>query len=252
MFDTHCHFDFEVFDEDRDQVWERCRQAGLTRLMIPGITPEQWPRAQALVARYPGLCFSAGLHPWWLDSRAGQGWEASLAQALEHPGCVAVGECGLDKLIETPVSEQEAVLERQLAVAQQMRLPVILHCVRTHNELIRLLKRYPLERGGIIHAFSASPEIARTYWDMGFYLGVGGTVTYERAHKTRQALASMPLEALLLETDAPDMPLCARQGERNSPEYLPEVARVLADLRSEPVDRVIRQTTQNALRVFGL
>lgn len=252
LFDSHCHFDFEAFEPDRSAIWERCRELGLTRLMIPGTSATQWARARNVCAEFPGLYFSAGLHPWWLQERAESDWESQLAEALEQDRCLALGECGLDKMIEIPMAEQEALLERQLALAGDLNRPVILHCVRAHNELIRLLKRHALPRGGVVHAFTGSPDIARTYWGMGFYLGIGGSITYARARKTREAAQRLPLEALVLETDAPDMPLSGRQGARNSPEYLPEVAGTLARLRGESLDVVAAQTTLNAQRLFGL
>jgi len=251
-FDSHCHFDFEAFDPDRSAIWERCRQPGLTRLMIPGTSEKQWARAAEVSAEFPGLYFSAGLHPWWLQERPDTDWEALLAETVEQDRCLAVGECGLDKLIETPMAEQEALLERQLALAKDLKRPVILHCVRAHNELIRLLKRHSLPKGGVVHAFTGSPEIAETYWGMGFYLGIGGSITYERARTTREAVQRLPLEALVLETDAPDMPLSGRQGARNSPEYLPEVADTLARLREEKLEVVAAQTNLNAQRLFRL
>lgn len=251
LIDSHCHLDFAVFDRDRETLWSRCRAAGLERLVIPGTDPEQWSRARRLCEAQPDWAFAAGLHPWWLD-RAGGQWPASCERFLAHPSCVAVGECGLDGLIERPIEQQRSLLEVHLALAQAHDKPVILHCVKAHNELIRTLKRHRLPRGGVVHAFSGSEELARTYWQMGFYLGVGGVITYSRARKTRAAVAALPLEALLLETDAPDMPLSGRQGQRNSPEYLPQVADVLAQLRDAPRERIAEQTTANARALFGL
>ncbi len=251
LIDSHCHLDFEAFDRDRDQVWSRCRTQAVRQLIIPGTDPDQWARAQSLCEAQPDWYFAAGIHPWWLD-RAGDNWKTLCQRTLAHPRCVAVGESGLDKLIETPVSQQETLLAAHLELARTCDKPVILHCVKAHNELIRHLKRYRLPRGGVIHAFSGSADIAQTYWQMGFRLGIGGVITYERARKTREAVTRVPLDALLLETDAPDMPLSGRQGERNSPEYLPVIAQRLAELRGCPVERVVRQTTDNTRRLFNL
>ncbi|WP_036186445.1 TatD family hydrolase [Marinimicrobium agarilyticum] len=251
LIDSHCHFDFEAFDEDREDIWSRCRSAGVRQLLIPGTEPEQWARAQGLCEAMPDWYFAAGIHPWWQYKVRGKEWLDACRRALSHSHCLAVGECGLDKFIDTPMAEQEALLEQHLQLAYEQRLPIVLHCVKAHNELIRWLKRYPLERGGVIHAFSGSVDIAETYWQMGFRLGVGGTITYERAKKTREAVSRIPAEALLLETDAPDMPLCGRQGERNSPEYLPDVARGLAELRGVTIEEIAAITTANAQLLFG-
>lgn len=251
LIDSHCHLDFDAFQHDRSPVWSRCLERGLTHLLIPGTDPEQWLRAAALCEQNDGWVFAAGVHPWW-QSQQDDKWLAACRHMLQHPLCVAVGECGLDKRIDTPMDQQLAWLDTHLALAQEARKPVILHCVKAHNELIRCLKRYRLPEGGVVHAFSGSADQARTYWQMGLRLGVGGVITYERARKTRDAVAVVPVEALLLETDAPDMPLAGRQGERNSPEYLPEIAVTLAQLRGAPVEDIARQTSDNARALFRL
>jgi TatD DNase family protein len=256
FFDSHCHFDFEAFYTDRAEVWQRCRQLGMTHLVVPGVAPDQWPQAAALSRDYAGIYHAAGLHPWWvrsvLDQQALEAIRDPLLQALQQPGCVAVGECGLDSLIDTPLELQEQVLALHLEVAKAVSLPVIIHDVRAHNPLLRLLKAHPLEKGGVIHAFTGSLEMAKEYWSLGFYLGVGGSITYERAHKTREALRRMPLEALVLETDAPDMPLCGHQGERNTPERIPAIAEALAELHKQPVEVIAEQTSANSRRLFNL
>ncbi|WP_347330396.1 TatD family hydrolase [Marinimicrobium locisalis] len=252
LIDSHCHFDFEAFDEDRSDIWSRCRSLGIRQLLIPGTEPRQWERARALCETTAGWYFAAGVHPWWQHKVREDEWLDPCRRALATSRCVAVGECGLDKFTDTPMAEQEKLLEQHLQLASERRLPIVLHCVKAHNELIRWLKRYPLERGGVIHAFSGSADIAETYSQMGFRLGIGGTITYERAKKTREAVSRVRLEALLLETDAPDMPLCGRQGERNSPEYLPEVARVLAELRGLSLAELAAATGENTRLLFGL
>mgnify|MGYP001167324381 FL=1 len=252
LIDSHCHLDFEAFDRDREALWSRCRSGGVHQLIIPGTDPEQWGRARALCdAPHSDWYFAAGMHPWWQD-RAVQGWEAVCRDFLAHPRCVAVGECGLDKHIDTPMDEQEFLLDIHLELARSCDKPLILHCVKAHNELIRRPRRHRYPGGGVVHAFSGSAEMAQTYWQMGFRLGVGGVITYERARKTRDAVSRVPLEALLLETDAPDMPVSGRQGERNSPEFLPLIAQALAGLRGCSEEQVARQTTDNTRQLFGI
>lgn len=276
FFDSHCHFDFAEFNADRATLWQTCRALGITRLLMPGVTPDQWQIAAQLCARYEGLCYAVGLHPHWIEQQ--QWLQKNTAGLLDEPTreksiallcdaitqsrdddqyhgenktyCVAVGECGLDKLIGTPMDLQKQLLAIHLSVANQFHLPLTLHCVRAHNELIALLKKNKPEVGGVIHGFSGSYEVACEYVALGFYLGVGGTITYERAQKTRAAVAKIPLENLVLETDAPDMPLQGKQGQRNSPEYIPLVAQVLADLRSTSIDEIAAVTSSNALRLF--
>lgn len=261
LFDSHCHFDFDCFEAERAALWQACQAAGVIQLLIPGVSPELWQRQQQLLEQFDGLYAAAGLHPWWIKSwldtlpdrkLSQQVLIQSLLPHLQHPRCVAVGECGLDAVIELPLEDQQPLFEAQLQCACEQKRPVIVHVRRAHNQTLQLLKRYRPARGGVIHGFSGSPELAQQYWRLGFYLGVGGTITYERASKTRAAVKAMPLEALLLETDAPDMPLSGRQGAANSPIYLPQVATCLAGLRDTPLEQIIAQTTANTRLLFQL
>lgn len=260
LFDTHCHFDF--LEPPLPQLWQRCREAGLTGLLVPGVSPAQWPDVIAVVQQ-PGLHAALGLHPCYLQQHDTPASVDDLVQKLSaaldelrerHPSVslVAIGECGLDGMIDAPMPLQIAFFESQLELARQRDLPVVVHARRCHNEMLRCLKRLTVKRGGIIHAFSGSVEIAREYVQLGYLLGVGGTITYARANKTRNAIARLPLSALVLETDAPDMPVAGRQGEPNSPLYLAEIAQVLAQLQGASVQQVAQQTTLNARMLFGL
>lgn len=276
FFDSHCHFDFIEFNADRAALWQACKAQGVTRLLMPGVTPAQWQRAAQLCADYEGLSYAAGIHPHWieqqpwfqqeshspqhqeqlLDSATRDTIAALIHQEIQHPvdgtatSCVAVGECGLDKMIATSLAVQQQLVEIHIDVANQVQKPLIIHCVRAHNEMIALLKKHKASCGGVIHGFSGSYEIAQEYVGLGFYLGVGGTITYERAQKTRAALAKIPLEYLVLETDAPDMPLQGKQGQRNSPEYIPQVAQVLAELRGVDIAEIAASTWKNTLALF--
>ena len=262
LIDSHCHFDFDAFAADREAVWARCQQQGMAAMVIPGVSIPQWRQLFALVHSQPGWYGAVGVHPWWVKALAiapedvGRAVAERIAHERQRHGsahrCVAVGECGLDTAIDTPMDEQLPVFEAQLQAAQDLALPVIVHCVRAHAEVLRALKNCGPNKGGVIHAFSGSREIAEEYIKLGFYLGVGGTVTYSRAAKTRRTLAEVPLEHLLLESDAPDMPLAGRQGERNSPEYLPAIAETLAELRGTSVEAVIAATEKNAQALFGI
>lgn len=252
MFDSHCHFDFEAFDQDRKEVWQKCQQLGIRHLLIPGFCPEQWPKAKELCESNQDLVFAVGIHPYQAQLGA-EMTETRFNQLLEpfltSAHCVGIGECGLDKRIEVPIEEQTTVLNWHLRTAQKRDLPLTIHCVHADNEMIRALKQVNGSRG-VIHAFSGSYEVGMQYIDMGFYLGIGGTITYARAQKTRNAVARLPLERLVLETDAPDMPLCGNQGERNSPEYLPEIAKTLAELQQTSVENVMRITVENTDHLF--
>ncbi len=256
LIDTHCHFDFEAFDKDRAALWQCCQDAGLGHLIMPGVCPQQWPSLKVLCKAYKGLHHALGIHPWWLatvlesglDEPLGLCREQILASAAEQ-SFVAVGECGLDTKIATPLSVQIKVLQWHCELACELELPLILHCVKAHNPMLQCLNAFPSLQG-VLHGFSGSYELAQSYWQRGFLLGIGGTITYPRAAKTRETARKMPIESLILETDAPDMPLQGRQGEANSPVYLPELAKALAVLRDENYQALVRQTTANAKHLF--
>lgn len=270
--DSHCHFDFPVFAADRAAVWAHCQRLGVNHLIIPGVSPEQWQTAAQLCQQYPGFYYAAGIHPHWIEQ---QHWcatnsvglldEITQQQIKQLLGdeftrrqrgagerCIAVGECGLDKLIQVPLALQQQLLGLHIELANQFHKPLIIHSVKTHNEILTCFKQQPPRYGGVIHAFSGSLEMAQQFIAHGFLLGVGGTITYERAQKTRATFSKIPLQYLLLETDAPDMPVCGKQGERNSPEYLPVIAQTLAQLQGVSVEQVAEVTTRNAHRLFGL
>nr|WP_255774529.1 TatD family hydrolase [Microbulbifer zhoushanensis] len=262
MIDSHCHFDFDDFALDRSEVWQRCCQLGLKGMVIPGVSIAQWRTLFELLQRRPEWHGAVGVHPWWVKELAtdhpgpGEELQEWLLGQLLHWGrnsrCVAIGECGLDRAIDTPLALQRDIFRVHLRAACELQLPLIIHVHRYHADVLALLKEYRPLRGGVIHAFSGSEEIAREYWKLGFYLGIGGTITYPRAAKTRRAVAAVPLEALLLESDAPDMPLSGRQGQRNSPEFLPDIAAELASLRAVPVEEVAVQALRNTRQLFSL
>ncbi|WKD51020.1 TatD family hydrolase [Microbulbifer spongiae] len=260
LIDSHCHFDFDAFAPDRSRVWQRCLAAGVSRMIIPGVCEAQWQPLADLVKGQPGWYAAAGIHPWWVGriedlTVSAEGLDQlghALTSHVREYACVAVGECGLDTAIDTPLAQQEAVFRLQIEVACALQLPLVLHVHRTHNAVLRLLKHYRPPRGGVVHAFSGSEQMAGDYWQLGFYLGVGGTVTYPRAAKTRRTFSRVPLQSLLLESDAPDMPLSGRQGRRNSPEHLPLIAAELAELRGVSTDEIANTTRHNTEMLFSL
>lgn len=251
MIDTHCHIDVSAFDKDRQQVLERCHEAGITRLMIPGIMASTWPSLKDICNQYSGLFPAYGLHPVYLESHSRDDIK-TLDQWLQAEKPVAVGEIGLDYYMENlDRDRQQDLFDAQLALAQTYSLPVILHVRKSHHVVLSTLKRYPV-KGGICHAFNGSLEQAHQYLDMGFKLGFGGMLTFERSHKLHRLAKQLPLDAIVLETDAPDMTVASHHGERNSPEYLPEALDALAILRNEDREHVAQQTTLNAESVFQL
>ena len=251
LVDTHCHIDVEAFDTDREHVLKRCREQGVSRLVVPAIDIVRWDGLLDLCHREKGLYPALGLHPVYLDSHM----EAHV-QALEYEvdkhRPVAVGEIGLDYFIQDlDRPRQQKLFEAQLEIARNSDLPVILHVRKAHDRVLSTLKRIRV-KGGTAHAFNGSMQQAQQYIDLGFKLGFGGMLTYERSNKIRRLAKQVPAEALVLETDAPDMTVSSHQGERNSPEYLPDCLRSLAEVRNESAEDLARQTTKNACTVFHL
>ncbi len=169
--------------------------------------------------------------------------------ASRPKGLVAIGECGLDLRSHVPQEGQLELFEAQIRLAMSYELPLIVHSVRANDTVAKTLRRLKPARGGVIHAFGGSLQQANAFWQLGFRLGIGGVISYERANKTREAIRDMPLEALLLETDSPDMPLQGQEGP-NTPASLPLIAQLLAELRGESLEDVISVLHESALQTF--
>lgn len=251
LFDTHCHIDVEEFEPDRTEVLAAARAAGVRDLLVPGVRRQTWPALLDLCAADPHLHPALGMHPVYMGAHRPDDVQA-LAAAVEAARPIAIGEIGLDWYVrDADRSAQQRLLERQLEVAQQHRLPVSLHVRKAHDPMLNTLKRFGLP-GGFCHAFNGSLQQAERYLAMGYCLGFGGMLTFERSKHLRRLAAELPLEAIVLETDAPDMTVASHQYGRNSPAYLPEVLETLARLRGLPEAEVAAQTTENARRLLGL
>lgn len=233
LIDSHCHLDFEVFSDQLEQVIARAQAQGVGAYLVPGVKYANWQRVLDLSDQYATIYPALGFHPYFLDEYDSQHM-AQLALYIErNPQIVAIGECGLDKMIAVPFEFQQEVLMQQLALAKSLELPVILHCRKAHNELIKLLQAVKLSRGGVIHGFSGSKELALQYIKLGFKLGVGGVITYPSAKKTRKAISSIPLHSILLETDSPDMPIFEQKQLSNEPINIHVVLKSLKLVRNE-------------------
>lgn len=251
LVDSHCHLDAAEFDTDRDAVICRARSAGVMQQMVPAVDATSWPKLREVCTHAAGLFPAYGLHPMYLDAHREQHL-AQLREWLERERPLAVGECGLDYFVEGLDREaQSHYFEAQLQLAREFDLPVIVHARRAVDAVIAAIRKIGKLRG-VIHSYPGSMEQARQLWDLGFMLGLGGPVTYERANRLRKLVVEMPLEHLLLETDSPDQPDAGIRGERNEPARLREVLRVIAELRGEGEAHVAEVTTANARRLFAL
>ncbi|MBK1642461.1 DNAase [Chromatium okenii] len=254
LIDTHCHLDHSVFDLDRAAILRRSAASGVCAIVVPGVTAAHWSQVLALCAAPPpnGLALypALGVHP--LSCAAYQDADLQeLAAAGRRQPLVAIGEIGLDFYGGDAAVAQQRLFEMQLEIAQELDLPVLLHVRRAHDAVLLTLRRFP-HLTGIVHAFNGSWQQAQQYLARGFKLGFGGMLTFTRATKLRRLAAELPLEALVLETDAPDMSGAAHRGERNSPEYLPEVLATLAQLRDCAAAELAAITTANARAVLRL
>ncbi|WP_137818203.1 TatD family hydrolase [Pseudomonas sp. 2FG] len=255
LIDTHTHLDFPDFAADRGEVLARCRALGVERLVVMGVYQGNWQRLWELVKAEAGLYAAFGLHPAYLDRHQPEHLH-ELRRWLErlagHSKLCAVGEFGLDYYLEALDRERQQVLfEAQLALAAEFQLPALLHVRRSHAVVIATLKRFKLKRGGIIHAFAGSAEEAKEYLKLGFKLGLGGAPTWPQALRLRKVVTALPLEALVLETDAPDMAPAMHPNQRNSPEYLPQICAALAELKGISPDELAAASSRNALELFG-
>jgi len=251
LFDAHCHLDFDCFDADREAVFERAHAAGVERFMVPATTRKRWTNVLALGQR-DDVVVSLGLHPYFVEAHRDSDLD-ELDEALgRERQLVAVGECGIDARFDATLERQWALFEAQLQLAKQHRLPVIVHCVHADDQVAKRLRQLDLPARGLIHAFGGSPQQAERFVDLGYCLGLGGAVTYERAKRLRRGVAAIPDDAYVLESDSPDMPLAGRQGQRNEPAYLTETLAHVARLRGQAPEEVAAKATANTRRLFGL
>ncbi|WLH52787.1 TatD family hydrolase [Pseudomonas tolaasii] len=254
LIDTHTHLDFPDFDDDRREVLARSRQLGVSRMVVLGVYQQNWQRVWDLVQQDEGLFAAFGLHPVYLEEHQPADltelgdW---LARLRGHRQLCAVGEIGLDYFLEQLDRErQQALFEAQLKLAMDFQLPALVHVRRSHAAVIATLKRIRLPRGGIIHAFAGSLEEAREYIKLGFKLGLGGAPTWPQALRMHKVLAQLPLEAVVLETDSPDMAPAMYPGQRNSPQHLPDICTALAGRMGISPSLLAEASTRNACEVF--
>ncbi|HEY8681650.1 MAG TPA: TatD family hydrolase [Rhodanobacter sp.] len=251
LIDSHVHLDDVAYAADREAVIGRARDAGIDQMIVPAVDAVSWPRIKALCADHPALFPAFGLHPMYLAQHAPEHVDA-LCSWLDHANAVAVGEIGLDFHVQGLDHDlQRHYFVSQLTLARARKLPVIVHARAALEEVTHTLRRTGDLRG-VVHSFSGSEQQARHLWDMGFCIGIGGPVTYERAQRLRRIVAQMPIEFLLLESDAPDQPDAAHRGQRNEPARVAEVLRCIAALRNEPEAMIAAATTANARRLFDL
>lgn len=257
LIDTHCHLDAAEFDHDRAQIWQATLAAGVRAVVIPAVTADTFQPIMHWCAQHPQAGFALGWHPMYIDQAPDTALaqlEQQLQQVLAGPQAhqlLAIGEIGLDfYLTRDNAARQVALFEGQLRLAKKFQLPVILHVRGAIDEVLKSLRKQGIHQG-IAHAFNGSLQQAERLIAIGFKLGFGGAMTWPRALKLRKLAAELPLEALVLETDAPDIPPVwqGHQG-RNSPDQLPDIAQTLAALRGLEISQIIEITGKNSEQVL--
>lgn len=253
IFDTHAHYDDEQFDEDRDELLASMQACGVEAVTNIGASLTTSQNTIELTKKYPFVYGAIGVHPNEVDelNEDGIAW---LKENSTLPKIVAVGEIGLDYYWDEPGREvQKKWFLRQLELAWEVKLPVVIHSRDAAKDTLDIMKSFHAENlGGVIHCFSYTKEMAREYLNMGFYLGIGGVVTFKNAKKLKEVVEYMPMEQMVLETDCPYLSPVPNRGKRNSSLNLPYVVEEVAHLKGISVDEVIDITNRNAKTMYRL
>lgn len=252
LFDSHCHLNFPIFDKQRDTLLQQMQTQGIKNVLIPGVSKESWRFIRQLTALKKGVHCAVGLHPMFMhEHRKGHLHDLEMAVAVKP--LAAVGEIGLDFYNKDfDRKAQITLFKAQIEIAKTAKLPVILHVRKAHEDVLLYLESLKFDQGGIVHAFNGSLQQAERYRGLGFKLGFGGTITFERSVKLRQLAKSLQLSDIVLETDAPDMKPATSQAQYNSPLNLIDNFEALAALREEDAKEVAQVTTQNAKQVLRI
>jgi len=250
FFDSHCHLDHPRLLPRLPALFAAAEAAGVTRFLVPAVAPGGWQGIADLSRTFPQVAPAFGVHPMHADLLT----PALLSELGKlSRQATAIGEIGLDYTLTTPRELQKSVFRTQLALAVEKGLPVLIHCRRAFADLLAILEEETVERvGGVMHAFSGSPETARDCVRLGMHVSLAGSVTYQNALRPVAVAASVPLARLLLETDAPFLAPEPNRGEVNLPAYLLATAARVAAIRGLPLEELARATTENALRLFRL
>lgn len=252
IFDTHAHYDDAQFDADREALLSAMPENGVGLILDPGCDLESSRAAIALAEQYPHVYAAVGYHPENCAPYTDADLDI-LRRLAQHPKVVAIGEIGLDYYWEQnpPKAFQQAVFRAQLALAQELSLPVIVHDREAHADCLAIVKEFPGVRG-VFHCYSGSVEMARELWKLGWYTGFDGPVTYKNARRTVEVVQEVPLERLLLETDSPYMAPVPVRGTRNDSRNIAHIAAKIAEVRGMTADEVIRIAADNGKRLFGI
>lgn len=253
LIDTHTHIDLENFEDRFEQILSTADEYGVKKVVIPGVEPSGFERIAELCEKYDNVFGAVGVHPEDVDSYNDEA-EEKIKEYLRHPKIIAVGEIGLDYYWDkSQVERQKEIFEKQILIAREAKKPVLVHDREAHADSFEILKRTnAAETGVVMHCFSGSPEFAMECVKEGFYIALGGVVTFKNSKKAKEVAKVVPLDKLLLETDAPYMAPVPFRGKENQPAYVKFVAQEIADLRGISFDEVAQATTENAQRLLKI
>ncbi len=252
VIDTHVHFDDDRFDQDREAVYARAQAAGVSALIIPATTEDRWQKIFNLCDQYENVHPTAGLHPVFIDQHKEQDIEA-LDRVLKENNCIAVGECGLDGFVkDLDYERQRYFFEQQLSMAAKHTLPTIVHARNAVQDVIQSIKKASATTTGVIHSYNGSLEQAKQLIDLGYLVSFGGAITYDRATRLRATVKALPIESIMVETDAPDQPGSQHTGSRNEPAFLHEVVETIAKVKGITPQDVADHNNLNANHLFRL
>ena len=255
IVDTHCHLDDTRYNDDVDSVIDRAISQGVKKFIIPGADIKTLPRAVELSERYENIFFAVGIHPYHAEQYS----RAALEKYAEHKKCVAIGECGLD-YFRLPKDKNEAEEEKekqknvfidQILLAKELDKPLIVHIRDASLDSLKLLEEYAGPKGGVLHCYNADEQLLKLA-DRNFYFGIGGVLTFKNAKKLVNVYPKIPLDRLLIETDAPYLTPHPYRGERNEPSYTTLVAEKMSELSGIDIEEIERITTENTSRLFGI
>lgn len=254
LFDSHCHLDLPELWPQWQQHWQQAQKVGVNGCLIPAVQQSAWLPLLDFSQQQPEFNIALGIHPWWAVQHGDSSLLALKSLFAQHQSQIsAVGEIGLDyALAPETFARQQQLFEAQLKLAAEYQKPVVLHHRKSMVQLLAEIKRQKFQYGGILHAFSGSPEQGQVFVDLGFKLGIGGTITYPRAAKTQAAVRQLPLSCFVLETDAPAMPLSGFQGQINTPKQLALVFQAFCELRDESPQLISQQLWRNTQTALGL
>ena len=253
LIDTHSHIDMDNYKDRFDEVIAEAKDFGVEKIVIPGVAPSGFKRIVELCEKYENIYGAVGVHPEDLAAFDADA-ESLIREYLKHPKIVAVGEIGLDYYWDkSQIERQKEIFEKQILIAKEIGKPVLVHDREAHFDTLEILKKTKASDVGVVmHCFSGSPEFAMECVREGFYIALGGVVTFKNAKKVKEVAKIVPLERLLLETDAPYMTPVPYRGKENQPAYVKFVAEEIANLRGVSFDEVANATTENAKKLLAL